>query len=219
LTQEYDFLRCDYSREATEKYLREIVRRKYNDVDLTQIFDALALADQAHGTQLRYDGVPFIIHPMRVALLLLWFDRNITCKVFIADLLHDTLEKTHLQSFEIEAKFDMYVTKLVQSVTRHDSTQNLQENRLAKLQNWREILLNSHEVRAIKTFEDLDNIICWKAIPERSPCHKKIHRWLDEARELSLPLARATNIQAYHLMCQEYMYYVKRGYGDQPITS
>ena len=75
----------------------------------------------------------------------------------------------------------------------------------------------SHEVRAIKIFEDLDNMICWKTIPPKNPVQKKIPRWLEEAREMSLPLAHATNLQAYNIMQQEYKYYVAQDYAAQPI--
>jgi hypothetical protein len=96
--------------------------------------------------------------------------------------------------------------------------QSLQEKIGAKWQNWLEVISSGHEARMIKTCEDLDNMICWKNIPEDSSSRKKIPRWLKEAKEMSLPLARVTNVQAYNLMCQEYAYYVERGFADQPIT-
>src|SRR5205085_1163506 len=109
-------------------------------------------------------------------------------------------------------KFDKYVAKLVKSVTNHYETKSLEDKMLAKRQNWEEAMQASHEVRAIKTFEALDNMICWKVIPEGSLCRKKFPRWLEQAREMSLPLAHATNMQAYHLMRQEYVHYVEQGF-------
>jgi (p)ppGpp synthase/HD superfamily hydrolase len=168
--------------------------------------------------QFRDDNTPFIIHPMRVALMLVQFDRNITSKVFIAALLHDVLEDTNVTNSAIEEQFGKYAARLVQSVTNLHKTGELQEKRVAKRQNWEEIILEDHEVRAIKTFEDLDNMICWKTIPPKNPIQQKIPRWLEEAREMSLPLAHATNLQAYKIMQQEYSYYVAQGYAAQPIT-
>lgn len=218
ITQECDFFRLDYTVDDTEEYLHKIVGSKYSDADASKIFEALTLAYHAHERQRRADCLPFIIHPMRVALMLVHFDRNITSRVFTAALLHDTLEDTNLAAWEIEARFGKYVAKLVQAVTRRHDTENLEEKRLAKLQNWQEVMLASHEVRVIKTFEDLDNMICWKAIPKESPDRRKIPRWLEEAREMSLPLAHATNMDAYNLMQREYLYYVECGYSVQPIT-
>ena len=156
---------------------------------------------------------------MRVALMLVHFDRNITSKVFIAALLHDVLEDTSITEQEIEEKFGKYVARLVQSVTRHHKkTEGLLEKQADKRQNWEEIILDDHEVRAIKTFEDLDNMICWKTIPPKNPVQKKIPRRLEEGREMSLPLAHATNLQAYKIMQQEYTYYVAQDYAARSIN-
>lgn len=213
-----DFFRCDYNLDDLTEYLYEIVENKYNKTEAHQIFEAFTLARSAHKIQFRGDNIPFIIHPMRVALMLVQYDRNITSKVFIAALLHDVLEDTSLKIPAIEEQFGKYVARLVQTVTRHYKTGELQEKRVAKRQNWEEIILEDHEVRAIKTFEDLDNMITWKAIPPQSLVQQKIPRWLEEAREMSIPLAHATNLQAYKIMQQEYLYYVAQGYAAQPTT-
>jgi (p)ppGpp synthase/HD superfamily hydrolase len=170
----------------------------------------------AHKDQFRCNDAPYFIHPMRVALMLLKFDKNTISKVFIAALLHDTVEKTTFTLGEIEESFGAYVAKLVQSVTRkHDERQSAQEKTEAKCQNWLEVMSGSHEVRMIKSCEDLDNIICWKSIPETAPCLNKVERWLIEAEKMSLPLARTTNSEVYNLMCQEYEYYVKHGFANR----
>lgn len=217
VTQEYDFSKCNCTVEETEMYLREIVESKYS-VNASCIFEALEMAHHAHYGQLRCDGAPYIIHPMRVALLLVRYEKNIIAKVFIAALLHDTLEKTSLSKNEIGSRFGGYVLKLVEAVTRYHDTQSLAEKQVAKRQNWEAVMQDSHEVRIIKTFEDLDNMICWKAIPTENSCRKKFPRWLEEAREMYLPLAHVTNMQAYKIMQQEYAHYVEQGFADQPIT-
>jgi GTP pyrophosphokinase len=218
ITQEYDFARCDSTVEETEAYLHEIVKGKYDKANADVIFEALNMAHHAHDKQNRCNNIPYIVHPMRVALMIVKFEKSITSKVFIAALLHDTLEKTCLTNDEIEQTFGRYVLKLVQSITRRHETKSLEDKMLAKRQNWEEVIQASHEVRAIKTFEDLDNMICWKVIPEGSSCRKKFPRWLEEAREMSLPLAHVTNMRAYNLMHQEYAHYVEQGFADQPIT-
>jgi len=171
------------------------------------------MARYAHEGQCRCNNAHYIIHPMRVALMLLKFDKNTMSKVFIAALLHDAVEKTDLTLSEIEGHFGAYVAKLVRSITRkHGEKQSLQEKSEAKCQNWLEVMSVSHEVRMIKACEDLDNMICWKSISVSSPCHKKMQRWLNEAEKMSLPLARTTNSEVYNIKCQEYEYYVKHGF-------
>ena len=123
------------------------------------------------------------------------------------------MEKTNVDLVEIEERFGGYVAKLVQFVTReHDEQQSSQEKTEAKYQNWLKVISASHEVRMIKVCEDLENMICWKSIPASAPCRKKVQRWLNEAEEMSLPLARITNLEVYNVMRQEYEYYVEHGY-------
>ena len=99
---EYDILCCDYTVEKTEEYLTTIVREKYSQEHVQQILEALNMARCAHSDQLRCNDAPYFIHPMRVALMLLKFDKNTISKVFIAALLHDTVEKTTFTFGEIE---------------------------------------------------------------------------------------------------------------------
>jgi guanosine-3',5'-bis(diphosphate) 3'-pyrophosphohydrolase len=115
LEHTYDLLHYVYTVEETEEYLREIIKSKYN-MSADPIIAALEMAKHAHDGQLRCDGLSYIIHPMRVALMLDIYERNITSKILISALLHDTIEKTCLTSAEIELEFGRYVTKLILSV-------------------------------------------------------------------------------------------------------
>src|SRR5690348_15211283 len=108
ISQEYDFLQRDYTLKDTELYLLELIARKFSDKDVMQIIKAVNLARKAHRNQRRCDDLLFLIHPMRVALMLVRFERNIISKVFIAALLHDTLEDTLISYEEIESKFGSY---------------------------------------------------------------------------------------------------------------
>lgn len=212
----YNVLHCGYTVKETEEYLYTIVKEKYSEEQIQQILKALNLAQCAHKDQLRCNGTPYILHPMRVALMLLRFDKDTISKVFTAALLHDTVEKTNTPLSVIEEQFGSYVAKLVQSVTRkHDERQSPQEKTEAKWQNWLKVISASHGVRMIKVCEDLENMVCWKSIPESDPGWKKIPRWLGEAEKMSLLLARITNLEAYSVMRQEYEYHVKCVYGDR----
>ena len=216
---QYDIFCCDYTVEKTEEYLTRVVDEKYSQGQVGKILEALNMARCAHVGQYRCNNAPYIIHPMRVAIMLLKFDKNTMSKVFIAALLHDTVEKTDITLSEIEGHFGAYVAKLVRSVTReHDEKQSLQEKSEAKCQNWLEVMSGSHEVRMIKSCEDLDNMICWKSIQESAPCRNKMQRWLTEAEKMSLPLAHITNSEVYTVMRQEYEYYVEYDFAYRTIA-
>lgn len=210
-----DLFNCSQTLEVITEKLCKTVSTQYSRTNSAQIYTALDFARSIHEAQFRSGDIPFILHPMRVALMLVHFDRNITSKVFIAALLHDVLETTNLTRLEIEERFGEYVAELVQAVTiPHQETAIRQED---KRRMWIKIIGDDHEVRAIKTFENLDNMLYWKSMPADDPGRKKISCWLEETRDMSLPLARATNLQAYELMQQEYKYYVAQDYCVQSL--
>lgn len=218
MRSDYDFLKCSYSFSETENFLIRSVKEHFSSKDCQHILKALEVAQQAHSNQLRDNGDPYIVHPMRVAMMLLFFEPGLPVNVFIAALLHDTLEDTSLKASDISDNFGNHVLLLVSSVTRKHGTESLQEKQQAKFDMWKKIMQAGHETRAIKTFDALDNMICWKTIPPTHSARAKIPRWLREAQTMSLPLARITNSKAYDMLKEQYSYYERLGYEHQPIT-
>jgi (p)ppGpp synthase/HD superfamily hydrolase len=82
-----------------------------------RIETAVALALRAHATQVRKgDGqLPYVVHPVTVALILSRYTGDED--TIIAGLLHDTLEDTHVTAEEIERAFGPKVREMVQDVT------------------------------------------------------------------------------------------------------
>jgi (p)ppGpp synthase/HD superfamily hydrolase len=82
-----------------------------------RIEQAIALALRAHATQVRKgDGeLPYVVHPVTVALILSRFTTDED--VIIAGLLHDTLEDTAVTADQLEREFGAKVRDLVQDVT------------------------------------------------------------------------------------------------------
>jgi len=105
---EYNILDCGYPVEETEEYFYTIVKERYTGDQVRQILKALKMARCAHKNQLRCNGDSYIIHPMRVALMLLKFDKDTISKVFIGALLHDTVEKRI--SVSLRLKSDLVAT-------------------------------------------------------------------------------------------------------------
>jgi len=81
---------------------------------------AIALAVRAHDTQVRKgDGkLPYIVHPVTVALILSRFTSDED--TIIAGLLHDTIEDTLVTADEIEQAFGLKVRGIVVDVTEPD---------------------------------------------------------------------------------------------------
>ena len=81
---------------------------------------ALAFAELRHAGQRRkFDGAPFIEHPVEVASLLC--DAGAPDDVIAAGILHDTLEKTSTDMAELRARFGSRTAGLVAAVSEDES--------------------------------------------------------------------------------------------------
>ena len=81
---------------------------------------ALAFAEIKHAGQRRkFDGAPFIEHPVEVASLLC--DAGAPDDVIAAGILHDTLEKTSTDMAELRARFGSRTAGLVAAVSEDES--------------------------------------------------------------------------------------------------
>ena len=81
---------------------------------------ALAFAELKHAGQRRkFDGAPFIEHPVEVASLLC--DAGAPDDVIAAGILHDTLEKTSTDMAELRARFGSRTAGLVAAVSEDES--------------------------------------------------------------------------------------------------
>lgn len=95
------------------------------------IDDALAFAATAHRGQTRKGtDVPYIMHPVHVAMILL--RHGFGEEVVIAGLLHDVVEDCDVTLDEIESRFGARVAKLVAGVTEQKQSAD------AKPRPWRE---------------------------------------------------------------------------------
>ena len=83
------------------------------------IFAALRFADDAHSGQFRKGSrVPYLIHPLNVARILL--DHGCSDELAVAALLHDTVEDTPVTVQEIQTIFGDNVARLVEFATEPD---------------------------------------------------------------------------------------------------
>lgn len=87
-----------------------------NDIELTRILNAYAVAERAHEGQKRASGEPYIIHCVAVAKILA--DMHVPPDMIIAGLLHDTVEDTSLTLDEIRVDFGDQIASMVNGVTK-----------------------------------------------------------------------------------------------------
>ena len=91
----------------------------YESDGTAAIFEAVRFAAEAHTGQFRKGSrVPYLIHPLNVAKILL--DHGCSDDLAIAGLLHDTVEDTEVTVEEIRSIFGDTVAQLVEFATEPD---------------------------------------------------------------------------------------------------
>lgn len=89
---------------------------EYTPEDEALIVKAYEFAQKAHGTDTRYSGEPYFIHPAAVAKHLAQLGMD--PQTIAAGLLHDSVEDAHISEEEIEKEFGPEVRFLVEGVTK-----------------------------------------------------------------------------------------------------
>jgi len=115
--------------------------------DVGRIWRAFALATEAHGTQLRKDGFPFVTHPIAAAFIVqeLGLDED----SIIAALLHDVVEDTDITLEEIKKEFGTSVSVMVEGVTKLTRVQYTSKEE-EQMENLRKMLMAmARDIRVI----------------------------------------------------------------------
>lgn len=108
---------------------------------------AFKLAAEAHKTQKRRSGEPYITHPVAVAGILA--DMRLDHETIMAALLHDVIEDTEFTQEDLAEQFGSTVAELVEGVSKldkltFDSKEELQTENYRKM-----IMAMVHDIRVI----------------------------------------------------------------------
>jgi len=118
-----------------------------SSADVGRLWRAFALATEAHGTQLRKDGLPFVTHPMAAAFIVqeLGLDED----SIIAALLHDVVEDTDITLEELGKEFGTSVAVMVEGVTKLTRVQYTSKEE-EQMENLRKMLMAmARDIRVI----------------------------------------------------------------------
>ncbi len=101
-------------------------------MDAKKILQAVQFAAQRHGSQKRKskEELPYILHPIEVANILVETGKVEDDVIVMAALLHDTLEDTNTEPWEIEERFGKEVLSVVLEVTDDKSLPKEERKRL-----------------------------------------------------------------------------------------
>jgi GTP pyrophosphokinase len=160
---------------------------------------AYVLAMQAHGTQRRDNGDPYITHPVAVADILAGY--RLDTASIATGLLHDVIEDTPVKLKEIETRFGREIAGLVDGVTKLTRLE-LQSDRTKQAENFRKLVLAmSRDIRVllVKLADRLHNMRTLHFVqdPER---RRRIAR---ETMEIYAPLAERIGMDAVKTELQD----------------
>jgi GTP pyrophosphokinase len=172
--------------------LAEKIRLYDPKADTGLIYDAYTLAEQAHGTQRRDNGDPYVTHPLAVADILAGY-RLDTASIATA-LLHDVIEDTPVKLLELDRRFGHEIATLVDGVTKLTRLE-LQSDRTRQAENFRKLVLAmSRDIRVllVKLADRLHNMRTLHFV--REPDRRR--RIARETMEIYAPLAERIGMDA-----------------------
>ncbi|MDB9818795.1 RelA/SpoT family protein, partial [Pelagibacterales bacterium] len=169
------------------------IKSKDSDANQSLIEKAYFFALEAHKSQKRYSGDPYISHPVKVAEILT--NLKLDTATIITGLLHDTVEDTPASMEELKKIFGNEIASLVDGVTKiskmktHSDVKNQAEN-FRKL-----ILAISKDIRVllVKLADRLHNMRTISYVPNE----EKRKRIALETMEIYAPLAGRLGMQSF----------------------
>ncbi len=162
-----------------------------------QLEKALEYSKEAHKTQFRKSGEPYIIHPILVASIVASITNDET--MTIAALLHDVVEDTQTTIEDVADMFGEDVAHLVEGLTKIDNIRDAElipstsnERLVVSALSFRKMLLASIKdvkVLVVKLCDRLHNMLTLDALPE----HKQ-QRIAEETLVVYAPISHRLGI-------------------------
>src|SRR3990172_6369999 len=169
--------------------LLERVRSYSQARDLEILKKAYYFSSEAHCSQKRSEGSPYIKHPLAVASILA--DMKMDPASIAAGLLHDTIEDTGTTIEDIKGIFGKEISFIVKSLTKLSQVE-FKTKKEAQAENFRKMLLAmSEDIRVIliKFADRLHNMRTLQHLPEN-----KQQRIATETLEIYAPIANRLGI-------------------------
>jgi GTP diphosphokinase / guanosine-3',5'-bis(diphosphate) 3'-diphosphatase len=190
----YDFTNLKCQTKKINQYINSLVT-----ANRKKVRKALNFASLKHRGQVHVNNLPYIIHPIRTALILIEEIKTRNTDLICAALLHDVLEDCSVTLKELKKIFGDKITKLVLSVTRaRDKDEKEEDKAINKIIKIKQIAQADKNIRLVKLCDILDNNRSEKFIQRNNSLFKKIPRWHREFK-LYLPIAKRTNQKIYQL--------------------
>ncbi len=176
----------------SDKIFKELVGKikTYNpNVDVKILDKAYKTAKKYHGDQLRKSGEPFIVHPLRVGIILADIELDQTS--IAAAILHDVVEDTEYNLEKVTSEFGNSIARIINGVTKLDKLvfNTKEEQQVSNIRKM--IIAMSEDVRIIivKLADRLHNM------RTLSPLNKEKRKKIaNETLEVYAPIAHRLGI-------------------------
>lgn len=178
--------------------LRAEINQYLSQEHVLDVERAYLFAKDAHGSQTRYTGEPYITHPVAVAMILA--EMRMDPATIMAALLHDVVEDTPVNEEEIVEKFGKEVADLVDGVTK--LTQIHFENYAqAQAENFRKMVMAmASDIRVIlvKLADRLHNMRTLHGLPP-----EKRRRISLETLEIFAPISNRLGMHTFRVELED----------------
>lgn len=178
--------------------LRDEINQYLSHEQVSEIEKAYWFAKEAHGSQARFTGEPYITHPLTVAHILA--QMRMDSPTIMAAILHDVVEDTSVKQSEIVEKFGKEIADLVDGVTK--LTQIHFENYAqAQAENFRKMVMAmASDIRVIlvKLADRLHNMRTLSGLPP-----EKRRRISLETLEIFAPIANRLGMHAFRVELED----------------
>ena len=175
--------------ERNYEYLRDKLAPRIRAEELALVRRAYEVAESAHAGQMRDEGTPYIIHPLRVAVSLADELEIYSPKLISGALLHDVIEDSPTTREEIAERFGEEIAEIVWLLTKFDDV---------SLPAYLAAIEAAAETGApvVKLCDRLDNL----RFLAHSPKAEKKRRYIRTTEQHYLPMAARTNKYIYQEM-------------------
>lgn len=175
----------------TEGRFHQYIRRyKYSRREISLIQKALEFAKLVHNGQQRVEGGFYVLHPIRVANILLHELSQMSSDMVCAALLHDVIEKSGISTRELKNNFNENVSHMVRQLSVDPKVENSKAVYVQQIAN------AGDGVRMIKLCDRLDNLRALRYQDNKT----RIRRYTLETEKKYLPMAEKTALYLFREM-------------------
>lgn len=194
MAKEYEQMTAEEEKKLIQNAYRTLlksIKTKMDETDKKNIRAAYELAVEAHSSQRRKSGEPYILHPIAVARICAE-EIGLGPTAIVAALLHDVVEDTEVTLTDLREQFGHRIAKMVDGLTKLDGAYNTDSPQAENFQKVLSTLVEDVRIVLVKMADRLHNMRTLGAMPP----HKQL-KIAAETSYIYAPLAHRLGLYAF----------------------